>query len=64
METKNGFKSGKEFIEIKFRKYPKALSEANQFINMLGEDNLTMEMAEWIWYFFNNANFEKPTDIY
>lgn len=64
METKNGFKSGKEFVEIKFSKYPNALSKANQFINMVGEDKFTMEMAEWIWDYFNNAHFEMPTDSF
>ncbi len=55
-----GFKSGKEFINIKLQKYPKALSKVNNLINMIGENNFTMDMAEWIWDFFNNASFESP----
>ena len=27
---------------------------------MIGESRFTMEMAEWIWDFFNNASFESP----
>jgi hypothetical protein len=56
----NGFKSGKEFINIKLQKYPKAVSKINQLINMIGESNFTMEMAEWIFDFFNNASYESP----
>jgi len=56
----NGFKSGKEFINIKLQKYPKAVAKINQLINMVGESNFTMEMAEWLFDFFNNASFESP----
>jgi hypothetical protein len=56
----NGFKSGKEFINIKLQKYPKAIAKVNQLINMVGESNFTMEMAEWIFDFFNNASYESP----
>jgi hypothetical protein len=56
----NGFKSGKEFINIKLQKYPKAIAKVNQLIDMIGEDKFTMEMAEWIFDFFNNAHFESP----
>ncbi len=45
---------------IKLQKYPKALSKVNNLINMIGENNFTMDMAEWIWDFFNNASFESP----
>ena len=58
----NGFKSGKEFINIKLQKYPKAVSKINQLINMVGESNFTMEMAEWLFDFFNNASFESPVN--
>jgi len=54
--------SGKEFINIKLQKYPKAIAKVNQLINMVGESNFTMEMAEWIWDFFNNASFESPVN--
>jgi hypothetical protein len=27
---------------------------------MIGESKFTIEMAEWIWDFFNNASFESP----
>jgi hypothetical protein len=60
MNEANGFKSGKEFINIKLRRYPKAVAKINQLIDMIGEPNFTMEMAEWIWDFFNNASFERP----
>jgi hypothetical protein len=56
----NGFKSGKEFINIKLQKYPKAIAKVNQLINMVGESNFTMEIAEWIFDFFNNASYESP----
>ena len=56
----NGFKSGKEFINIKLQKYPKAVAKVNQLVDMIGEDKFTMEMAEWIFDFFNNAHFESP----
>jgi predicted RNA-binding protein associated with RNAse of E/G family len=58
----NGFKSGKEFINIKLKNYPKAVAKVNQLINMIGESNFTMEMAEWIFDFFNNASFESPVN--
>ena len=29
---------------------------------MIGEDKFTMDMAEWIWDFFNNASFESPVN--
>ena len=58
----NGFKSGKEFINIKLQKYPKAVAKVNQLINMVGEPNFTMETAEWIFDFFNNASFESPVN--
>jgi hypothetical protein len=60
--NKTGFKSGKEFINIKLKNYPKAVAKINQLINMIGEDKFTIEMAEWIWDFFNNASFEKPVN--
>jgi hypothetical protein len=56
----SGFKSGKEFINIKLQKYPKAVAKINQLIDMIGEDKFTMEMAEWLFDFFNNAHFESP----
>ena len=56
----NGFKSGKEFINIKLKKYPKAIAKVNNLISMIGENNFTMEMAEWINDFFNNASYESP----
>jgi hypothetical protein len=61
MDT-SGFKSGKEFINIKLQNYPKAVAKINQLINMIGESNFTMEMAEWIFDFFNNAHFESPVN--
>jgi hypothetical protein len=60
MNEANGFKSGKEFINIKLQKYPKAVAKVNQLIDIIGEDKFTMEMAEWIFDFFNNAHFESP----
>jgi len=60
LDEANGFKSGKEFINIKLQKYPKAVAKINQLINMVGESNFTMEMAEWLFDFFNNASFESP----
>jgi len=60
MNEANGFKSGKEFINIKLQKYPKAIAKVNQLINMIGESKFTIEMAEWIFDFFNNAHFESP----
>jgi len=60
MNEANGFKSGKEFINIKLKKYPKSLAKVNNLISMIGENNFTMEMAEWINDFFNNASYESP----
>jgi len=60
MNEASSFKSGKEFINIKLQRYPKAVAKINQLIDMIGEPNFTMEMAEWIWDFFNNASFEHP----
>jgi hypothetical protein len=60
LDEANNFTSGKEFINIKLKKYPKAVAKINQLIDMIGESNFTMEMAEWIWDFFNNASFENP----
>jgi uncharacterized protein YjbJ (UPF0337 family) len=58
----NGFKSGKDFINAKLQKYPKAIAKINQLISMVGESNFTMEMAEWIFDFFNNASYESPVN--
>lgn len=30
---------------------------------MIGESNFTMEMAEWLFDFFNNASFEIPINM-
>jgi hypothetical protein len=60
MNEANGFKSGKEFINIKLQKYPKAVAKVNQLIDMIGESKFTIEMAEWLFDFFNNAHFESP----
>jgi hypothetical protein len=60
MNEANGFKSGKEFINIKLQKYPKAVAKINQLIDMIGEDKFTMGVAEWVFDFFNNAHFESP----
>lgn len=62
LEEANGFKSGKEFINIKLKNYPKAVAKINQLIDMIGEDKFTMSMAEWVWDFFNNASFERPVN--
>jgi hypothetical protein len=62
MNEANGFKSGKEFINIKLKNYPKAIAKINQLISMVGESNFTMEMAEWIFDFFNNASYESPVN--
>ena len=56
----SGFASGKQFISIKLQKYPKALAKVNELITMIGESKFTMEMAEWLFDFFNNASFERP----
>ena len=47
-------------LNIKLRLYPKAVAKINQLIDMIGEDKFTMEMAEWVFDFFNNAHFERP----
>jgi hypothetical protein len=52
--------SGKDFINAKLKNYPKAKAKVNQLIDMIGEDKFTIEMAEWIFDFFNNAHFESP----
>jgi len=51
-----------EFEDIvdKLKNYPKAQAKVNQLINMIGESKFTMEMAEWIFDFFNNASYESP----
>ena len=56
----SGMLSGKDFINAKLRKYPKAKAKVNQLIDMIGESKFTIEMAEWIFDFFNNAHFESP----
>jgi hypothetical protein len=60
MNEVSGFTSGKQFIDIKLQKYPKALAKVNELITMIGESKFTMEMAEWLFDFFNNASFERP----
>ena len=60
MDESNGFTSGKQMLNIKLRLYPKAVAKINQLIDMIGEDKFTMEMAEWVFDFFNNAHFERP----
>ena len=62
VDEANSFKSGKEFINIKLQKYPKAVAKINQLISMVGESNFTMEIAEWIFDFFNNASYESPVN--
>ena len=56
----SGLFSGKDFINAKLKNYPKATAKVNQLIDMIGESRFTIEMAEWIWDFFNNASFESP----
>jgi len=56
----SGILSGKDFINAKLKNYPKAVAKVNQLINMIGEDKFTIEIAEWIFDFFNNAHFESP----
>ena len=56
----SGMLSGKDFINAKLKNYPKAKAKVNQLINMIGESKFTIEMAEWIFDFFNNAHFESP----
>ena len=62
MNESNGFTSGKQMINIKLKNYPKATAKVNQLIDMIGESNFTMEMAEWIFDFFNNASYESPVN--
>jgi hypothetical protein len=59
---RSGLLSGKDFINAKLKNYPKAVAKVNQLINMIGEDKFTIEMAEWIFDFFNNASFESPVN--
>ena len=59
---RSGLLSGKDFINAKLSKYPKAVSKINQLIDMIGENKFTIEMAEWIFDFFNNASFESPVN--
>ena len=56
----SGMLSGKNFINAKLQNYPKAVAKINQLINMIGESKFTIEMAEWIFDFFNNASYESP----
>jgi len=56
----SGMLSGKDFINAKLKNYPKAVAKVNQLIDMIGESKFTIEMAEWIFDFFNNASFESP----
>jgi hypothetical protein len=56
----SGMLSGKDFINAKLKNYPKAKAKVNQLIDMIGESKFTIEMAEWIFDFFNNAHFESP----
>jgi hypothetical protein len=58
----SGMLSGKDFINAKLKNYPKAVGKVNQLIDMIGEDKFTIEMAEWIFDFFNNASFESPVN--
>jgi len=56
----SGMLSGKDFINAKLKNYPKAVAKVNQLIDMIGESKFTIEMAEWIFDFFNNTSFESP----
>jgi len=56
----NGFTSGKQFIDIKLQKYPKAIARIDELVTMIGESRFTIEMAEWLFDFFNNASYERP----
>jgi hypothetical protein len=58
----SGLLSGKDFINTKLRNYPKAIAKVNQLIDMIGESRFTIEMAEWIFDFFNNASYESPVN--
>ena len=60
MNEVNGFTSGKQFIDIKLQKYPKAIAKIDKLIAMVGESKFTVEMAEWLFDFFNNASYERP----
>jgi hypothetical protein len=62
MSESNGFTSSKQMVNIKLKNYPKAISKVNQLIDMIGEDKFTIEMAEWIFDFFNNASYESPVN--
>ena len=59
---RSGLLSGKDFINAKLKNYPKAVAKVNQLIDMIGEDKFTIEMAEWVFDFFNNASFESPVN--
>ena len=56
----SGFSSGKQYIDIKLQKYPKAIAKIDELIAMIGESKFTVEMAEWLFAFFNNASYERP----
>jgi hypothetical protein len=56
----SGMLSAKDFINAKLNKYPKAKAKVNQLIDMIGESKFTIEMAEWLFDFFNNASYESP----
>ena len=58
----SGLLSGKDFINAKLKNYPKAIAKVNQLIDMIGESRFTIEMAEWIFDFFNNASYESPVN--
>jgi len=60
MKEVSGFSSGKQFIDIKLQKYPKAIAKVDELIAMIGESKFTVEMAEWVDDFFNNAHYERP----
>ena len=61
-KIKEEYLSGKSFITSKLSSYPKALSKVNQLIDMVGETNFSMDVANWVWDFFNNASFESPVN--
>ena len=58
----SGLLSGKDFINAKLKNYPKAIAKVNQLIDIIGESRFTIEMAEWVFDFFNNASFEQPVN--
>jgi len=60
MNEVSGFTSGKQLIDIKLQKYPKAIAKIDKLIAMVGESKFTVEMAEWLFDFFNNASYERP----